>query len=216
MLSCGGEMSRFGAALFPVAQRPEWDAVARASSSCVRPSTRRDVLTRWTTHSAGAEANRGRPCSANPPGTPAQSARRAWNWSRSSRRTGRNAGSCAGLPPSCSPSATGSPSSSDVDLFSSAWLFGDGLARTPPMRRSQSPPTSRAGAMCVGWAQLTMYKEGVPSIAASTASTASRNSEPSGSLPSVSTVKETTQGIPARAAARAIPSPRPYASWFAP
>ena len=140
----------------------------------------------------------GRLSYASPSGMPARSARRAWNSEPQHPPNRQKCGNRRRIAPSCSPSATGSPSSSDVDLFNSAWLFGDGLARTPPMRRSQSPPTSRAGAICVGWAQLTIYEAGAPPVAASTACTASRTIEPSGSLPSVSTVKETTQGMPAR------------------
>ena len=59
--------------------------------------------------------------------------------------------------------------------------------------------------MWVGWAQLTTNPSGASS--ASTRATASRNGVPSGSRPSVSTVKPTSTGTPAWRAARAIPMP---------
>ena len=64
--------------------------------------------------------------------------------------------------------------------------------------------------MWVGWAQLTMNQSGPP--AASTASTASRSGVPSGSLPSVSTVKPIATGMPARPGG-GRPRPSPPAGW---
>ena len=71
--------------------------------------------------------------------------------------------------------------------------------------RPSAGASSSPAAMCVGCAQLTMKKSAAPPVAASTRSSASASDVPSGSRPSVSTVKAGTTGTPAATAAWTTP-----------